>query len=84
MQSAETTSTKHEMSWMNKTGDTKIMWSRDNPDEVDNARRTFNELVGKGYAAFKVKGKDGEKGEQIREFDPAVEKMILVPQMRGG
>lgn len=64
-------------------GDTKIIWSSDNRDEVENARRTFNDLKAKGYAAFSVK-KDGERGSQIREFDRDAEKLIMVPQLRGG
>ncbi len=75
---------KAEMAVLDRTGDTKIIWSKDSPDEVANAKRTFDDLRKKGYAAFTVKGKDGEKGEQIREFDAQAERMILVPQMVGG
>lgn len=75
---------KGEMAILDRTGDTKIIWDRNNADEVANARRTFNDLKAKGYLAFKVTDKDGNKGDQIREFDPAVERMILTPPMRGG
>lgn len=77
-----------EMAVMGREGDTKFTWSRDNPDEVENARQTFNQYVReKKYAAFKVrmvKGSAGEKGEQVREFDPDAEAYIFVPPMRGG
>jgi len=71
------------MAIMGSAGDTKIIWNKDNPAEVENARRTFNDLLSKSYLAFKVKD-DSKEGEQIREFDPSIERMILSPQMRGG
>ena len=67
-----------------REGDTKVIWDKANADEVANARRMFDELVGKGFAAFSVKGKDGEKDQRIRAFDPAAERIILVPAMQGG
>ena len=71
-----------EVNW--KRGDTRIIWSRDNQDEVVNARRTFDDLVRKGFLAFRVEGKEGMKGEQIKEFDPNAERLILTPALRGG
>lgn len=72
------------MEIMDRTGDTKIIWSKDNPDEVENARKTFDELRKKKFIAYSVKGKNGEKGEIIREFDPDAERLILAPPMAGG
>lgn len=69
---------------MDDTGDTKIMWSKDNQDEIDNAKRTFDDLRKKGFTAYSVKGKNGEKNEIIRDFDPDSEKIIMAPQMQGG
>jgi hypothetical protein len=68
---------------LDHTGDTKIMWSADNRDEVAAARATFDTLRGKGYLAYKVDRK-GEKAEVIRAFDPEAEKVILAPQTVGG
>lgn len=75
---------KHLLAIMDHTGDTKIIWDKNQPDEVDNARETFNRLKKKGYLAFKVEGKDGTKGEVVREFDPNAERMILSPPVVGG
>lgn len=76
--------TRGEMRILGAKGDTKISWDKDNEVEVENARRTFDELMGKErFAAFKMKGRDG-KGEQITEFDPDAERLILVPPMAGG
>ena len=66
-----------------KGGDTKLVWDANNRDERDNAKRTFDDLRGKGYLAFTVKG-NGEKGEMITAFDPYAEKLIMTPPMRGG
>jgi len=72
------------MAVMDRTGDTKLIWSRDNTDEVTNARRTYDDLTKKGYVAFSVKGKDGVQGEKLHAFDPNAERIILVPPMVAG
>jgi len=41
-------------------------------------------LTKKGYRAYHVTGSEGEKGEPMSEFDPKVERMILVPPLQGG
>lgn len=74
---------KGELAEMNETGDTKIMWDSDNKDEVENARDTFNKLKKKGYTAYTVK-KKGERGEIMKEFDPNVERIVMVPMLGGG
>jgi hypothetical protein len=76
--------TTGELAVMDHTGDMKIIWSSDNEDEVAQARKTFDDMRAKGYAAYRVEGKKGEKGEVIREFDPAAEKIIMAPAMVGG
>ena len=76
---------KSELAILHHTGDTKVMWSKDNPDEVEAARRQFEYLVNeKKYTAWRVTGKDGKKDEQIREFDPDAERIILSPPVQGG
>lgn len=72
------------LSELNGSGDTRVMWDRGNEDEVAAARKTFSELTGKGYLAYRAEGKKGEQGTQIREFDPAAERIILVKQLVGG
>jgi len=66
-------------------GDVRKIWNAANADEVEDAKRTWEHLVGeKGYMAFLVNPEDNTKGDQIREFDPNAGKIILVPPMRGG
>jgi hypothetical protein len=64
-------------------GDVKVVWDSENADEVELARVQFDRALAKGMAAFRVTRK-GEKGEQIRRFDPEAEAIIMAPALRGG
>lgn len=76
---------KSALAVLNHTGDTKVIWSRDNEDEVAVARDSFNKLKAKGFAVFKVDKKGDKEPEQYRgEFDPNIERLIMVPPLRGG
>jgi hypothetical protein len=81
MDTATATGTLHVM---DSTGDTRLMWDKGNEDEVSAARRTFRDLKAKGYLAYSVRGKKGEKGTVLREFDPDAERIIMSPQLVGG
>jgi len=70
---------------MDRTGDSKLIFDINKPDEVDAARAMFNTLVKeKRYLAFRATDKDGSKGDQIKEFDPKAGTLIMVPMMVGG
>lgn len=69
---------------MGERGDTKHIWDRTNVAEINAARELFRSLTSAGYLAFHVTGKNGDKGEQMREFDPNAERVIFAPQMQGG
>ena len=75
--------TDFSMAVMGAEGDIKTIWNKNNTEEVENARETFDKMKKKGFIAYKVTG-EGGKGEVLHEFDPNVEKMILIPQMQGG
>jgi len=68
---------------MGRQGDTKMSWDPYKPEEVEAARRTFEDLRKQHYLAFRVRG-SGDKGEQISAFDRFAEKLILAPPMQGG
>ena len=65
-------------------GDVRKMWDRNNPDEVADARRSFEDLKSKGYVAFLAEGKKGDQGKRLDRFDPDAERIILVKQNVGG
>lgn len=71
------------MAVLGSQGDVKRIWDRSNPDEVQDARESFDRLKDRGFLAFRV-NKDGTQGEQMDTFEPNAERMILVPQMQGG
>lgn len=66
------------------TGDTKLMWDKNNQTEVGIAKAAFDKAVEGKAAVFEVKGKDGEKGKRVKEFDPSLERLLVVPQLVGG
>lgn len=72
------------MAIMGKSGDFKIIWDKTITEEVEAARRAFAELKAQGYAAFAVKGENGEKDVQLHEFNPNAERVILSPALVGG
>lgn len=80
----EATVGKSTLHVLDSTGDTKLMWDRNNEDEVDAARKMFDDLKRKQYIAYKAEGKEGKKGEVINRFDPEAERIILAPRMVGG
>lgn len=69
---------------MGEYGDTKHLWDKSKPEEVDAARDLYKALTKKGYRAFRCVGKDGSQGEQMSEFDPDAERVIFLPQLQGG
>jgi hypothetical protein len=72
-----------ELAVLDRSGDTKLIWSAENDEEVEAAKKMFNDLKAKGYAAYSV-NKKGDKGDVIKKFDPEVERIIMAPAMVGG
>lgn len=73
-----------ELVTMDGSGDTKVIWSVGNADEEAAARGLFDSLKARGYLAYKVQGKEGERGEVIRSFDKTAGRIIMGPPMQGG
>lgn len=74
-----------EIAVLGRSGDTRLMWDKSKPAEVEAAKKMFDELRGKGYMAFSVIEKAvGDKGEQVHSFDADAEKIIMAAPMRGG
>ena len=68
---------------MGSGGDTKYIWDPQDATEVDIAERSFNELVGKGYLAFRVDD-EGEKAERMDKFEAKSGRVILTKPPIGG
>jgi len=65
-----------------KKGDIKLIWDSENEDEVELAEKQFKDALKKKFTAYAVKGK-GKKGEKLEEFDPDIERIIMVPPAVG-
>lgn len=74
------------MAVMGHEGDTKTVWDKSKPEEVEAARRQFDFLTQeKKYLAFAVDRNDPNKpGEPVKTFDPNLERIIFTPNMQGG
>lgn len=84
LQEIELAPGQHIMHTLDRDGDQRVMWDKDNPDEVAAAKATFDSLKKKGYLAYKAEGKRGDKGEVIQDFDPDAERIILAKRSAGG
>lgn len=70
----------------NHTGDTRIMWDPERPDEIEMARAAWDEARRKRYLAYSVQ-EDGSRGEVIPTsagFPTQQGKLIMIPQPVGG
>lgn len=66
---------------LNHEGDTKYTWNRKNQAECNAAREHFDNLLKKGFLAFKVT-RLGCKGDQTEAFNPSAGKYLFTaPQM---
>lgn len=72
-----------EMSIMDRSGHKQLKWDTDKLDEIAVAKETFDTLVKRGYSAFASKTK-AEPKHTIKEFDPTMEDMVMVPRTVGG
>jgi hypothetical protein len=59
-----------------KTGHERLQWDKDNPEQVEAARKRFNELKAKRGLMYRV-DKKGEQGEVIHDFDPNAERIWI-------
>ena len=68
---------------LDKTGDTKSIFDKDVPVEVEAAKEQFKSLLAKGFKAFTV-GKDGKADKSVKKFKASDERYIFVPALAGG
>jgi hypothetical protein len=73
-----------EMRILCSEGDRKHIWDPKINDEVEDAKKSFKRMIKKGYKAFEV-GRGGKKSNrEVKEFDPSLGQLIMVPVIAGG
>ena len=72
----------NEFKVLDPNGHTRTTWDTSSPEEVETARRIFNDLMKSGYRAFPMDGGAGEGPK--RAFDPKDKETLLVPPIRAG
>jgi hypothetical protein len=72
-----------EMSVMDSSGHKELKWNTDHPEEVAAARKTFDNLIAKGYSAF-GSDKKQEPKHLMKNFNPEMEEVVMVPRTVGG
>lgn len=76
---------QHQMKIMlPEKGDELVTWNPSDEKEVQKAKDTFEKYLKKGHQAFRVEHKPVKTGEPIKEFDPSIGEILLVPQYQGG
>jgi hypothetical protein len=68
---------------LDPNGHSSTTWDADSPQEVETARRIFEDLMKRGYRAFKMDTGAGE-GVPRSAFDPQDKETLLVPPIRAG
>jgi len=63
---------------LDDNGDSRILWNRHKQNEVEDARRRFDEYMKKGYRAYVCRS-DGSKGARVETFDALLEEIIVAP-----
>lgn len=62
---------------LDDSGDTRLVWNRKNHQEIEDARKKFDEYISKGYRAYVCRW-DGSKGSRVESFDSLLEEIIMV------
>lgn len=73
----------NEFKVLDPNGHTRRTWDTADTEEVETARRVFDDLMRKGYRAFRLE-KDGSHGPSQGRFDPQDKETLLVPPIRAG
>jgi hypothetical protein len=72
-----------EMNIMDRSGHKQLTWEAEKLDQILTAQETFDDLLKNGYTAFGSKTKTEAK-HVMKEFDPTMEEMVMVPKTVGG
>lgn len=73
---------KHELIVLNTQGDSRVFWDTADAPSIAQAMAEFDRLVGLGYRGVKMD--TPESGQMIDKFDPAAERLTMVPPIHAG
>lgn len=65
-------------------GDRKQIWDPTKPEEVEDAKESFKRMTEKGYKAYEVGRKGKKTTVEVKDFDPSLGQLIMVPSIAGG
>ncbi len=68
---------------LDESGDSRMQWDKDKPEEIAKAQARFEELKKLGYLAYSVT-KKGDRGTVIEKFDASAERIIMHKALVGG
>ena len=71
------------MNIMDRSGHKELTWDTARLSEVMAAKEAFDTLMKRGYTAFGSKHKTDAR-HLVREFDPTLEELVVVPKIVGG
>lgn len=68
---------------LDPSGDTRMQWDKNDPAQVEAARKRFDEMRAKGYMAYSV-SRSGRQDTVLHAFDPDAERVIMQKPHVGG
>lgn len=72
-----------EMEILGKKGKKRLTWDSQSKEKIAIAEMEFKKRLEQGFLAFHCT-KNGSPGTQIHTFDPAENKIIILPPVVGG
>jgi len=73
----------NEFKVLDPNGHTRTTWDAESDEEIERARRIFEDFMRQGYRAFRMEAGRGE-GVPTGGFDPKDKETLLVPPIRAG
>jgi len=64
---------------MSKDGDTRIVWNKFVLDEINQAKKTFEDLIKQGMVPHNVGLGGKASAQEMKKFDPTAEEVIFLP-----
>ena len=61
---------------LDESGDKRIIWNSNDPEQVKDAAKLFAEFLSKGWRAYAI-GADGKQGKRIRAFSAETEEIFF-------